>query len=517
MLSDQQTLVVAVVLLLMLFVALHRRKWRSSGAHGTARWATESDLEAKKMFGKNGLILGRTRRKGKLLRIPRYQHLSVYAPTGAGKGVSFVVPTLLDYRRGSVFVFDPKGELFRISSGARARMGDRIIRLDPFGVCGPGGDCFNPFREIRPGPTLIDDARAAAEAMIVRPAEGDRDPFWNNSAAALLTSLTTATLLLVGGDDRNLSTVREFLTDPGLLKVVIAELQKLGGIPARLGNQVERQSMSEKEFAGVVSTANTHSNFLDSELVAAMINRSTFSADVLLRPGTTIYFILPVEQLDAQRNLLRLVVSTLLRHVMQYGVKNGGEVLWLLDEASLLSELDALSQALVLGRGRGIKLYMFWQTLEQSQVAFRGRLNLVSDNSDAKMFFGVNSFSTAELVSKSLGNTTILTESTNESKSVSMSQGYGSPSQNQTSWTTGRNFAEQGRALVFAEEVMRTSGELLIAFVKGVPPILARRIKYFSDPLFRPGATFWQSAIRGVGWVLVLASLAVVARAAMSH
>ena len=65
----------------------------------------------------------------------------------------------------------------------------------------------------------------------------------------------------------------------------------------------------------MISTANTHTSFLDSELIAAAVNSSTFSADVLLKPGTTIYFILPVEQLDVQRNFLRLVVSRMLRHV----------------------------------------------------------------------------------------------------------------------------------------------------------------------------------------------------------
>jgi len=485
--SDKQVLILLAVAA-FLFLLFRRRPWRGSGnAHGTARWASEYNLQSSRMLSGKGLILGRTTRRGKLIRISNYQHFSVFAPTGAGKGVSFVIPTLLDYRRGSVFVFDPKGELFKTTARARTAMGNRIIRIDPFGLCGPGGDTFNPLSAIPRGPMLIDDARAAGEAMIVRPPDGERDPFWNNSAAMLFTAMIAATLLLMDEESRNLSTVREMITDPTIFKEVVRRLQGLGGIPARLGNQLARQSESEKESAGVHSTANTHSSFLDSELVASAVNTSSFSADVLLSPGTTIYFVLPVEQLDAQRNFLRLIVSTLLRHVIRHGVKRGGEVLFLLDEAaSFVTGLEALSQALVLGRGRGIKLFLLWQSVEQAQVAFKDRPNLVSDNCDAQVYFSVNSFPSAELISKRLGTWTMVTETANESQSSSKSSASGTQGPHfQNGWARSFNYSEHGRALLDPSEVLQLSGEYLIAFIKGTPPILARRIKYYADPAFR--------------------------------
>lgn len=503
--NDQQALMLLIIaaVLVLLF---RRKKWVPSGnAHGTARWASEFDLRSARMLSRRGLILGRTTRRRKLIRIPSYQHLSVYAPTGAGKGVSFVIPTLLDYRKGSMFVFDPKGELFRATSRARAAMGNRIVRIDPFGVCGPGADSFNPFSAIPRGPMLIDDARAAAEAMIVRPPEGERDPFWNNSAAMLFTATITATLLLMDDASRNLSTVREMITDPAIFKEVIKRLQTMGDIPARMGNQLARQAESEKEAASVHSTANTHSSFLDSELVAAAVNTSTFSPDALLTPRTTIYFILPVEQLDAQRNFLRLVVSTLLRHVMRHGVKNGGEVLFLLDEASSFANgLEALSQALVLGRGRGVKLYLFWQSVEQAQAAFKDRPNLVSDNCDAQVFFAVNSYATADLVSKRLGAWTKVVETCNESDSGGKSFGSGTMGpQSQRGWSQSFNYAEHARALLDASEVLQLNGGYLIAFIKGTPPILARRIRYYADPLFRRWRTLLRRLLLAIAFALL--------------
>ncbi len=444
------------------------------------------------MLSGKGMILGRTTRKGKLITINKYTHLMITAPTGAGKGVSFVIPTLLTYRRGSVFIFDPKGELYAITAKARSAMGQRIIRIDPFEVCGPNSDSFNPFDDIHPGPILVDEARAMAEAIVVRALEGDKDPHWNNSAVMLLTVMLTATLLFMKPKDRNLSTVREMMTDPTIFKEVLARLQLYGGIPARLANQLTKQAESEKELAGVISTANTHCAFLDSELVSMVVsNTSSFSTDVLLEPGTTIYFILPVEQLDAQRNFLRLVVSTLVRHVIRHGVKDGGETLFLLDECSALSGLDALQQAFVLGRGKNIRLYTFWQSIEQAQAAFKKTPNLVLDNSDAQIFFGVNSYATADLISKILGTWTMVTSKANESSSGGRSYTFSATqgTTQQTGWSQSIDYSEHARPLLNPAEVIQLSGEYLIAFVKGCPPIFARRLKYYSDPLFRRSLT----------------------------
>ena len=57
--------------------------------------------------------------------------LVTIAGTGAGKGVSQVIPAQLTWR-GSVVVNDPKGELYAITARCRREMGQRVsasIRL----------------------------------------------------------------------------------------------------------------------------------------------------------------------------------------------------------------------------------------------------------------------------------------------------------------------------------------------------------------------------------------------------
>src|SRR5579871_1324417 len=105
--GEQLCLLVAAVVLIVLFC--YRPKWCGSGrAFGTARWATLADLQAAGMIGTRGLILGRTR-LGDLIWMPRYTHLAIFAPTSAGKAVSYVTPWLLKYKSGSCVTTDPKG------------------------------------------------------------------------------------------------------------------------------------------------------------------------------------------------------------------------------------------------------------------------------------------------------------------------------------------------------------------------------------------------------------------------
>jgi type IV secretion system protein VirD4 len=187
--NDGEGMVLLVLALgaLLLVACRYRSRWRGSGtAHGTARWADLGDLRGAGMLAGDGLILGRTPERGLLVRVPRYTHVMAVAPTGAGKGVSLVIPNLQTFARGSCFVWDPKGENYRLTAAARRALGQNVILLDPFGVTGDGrASCFNPLDLIEGGPRLVDEARALAEAVVVRTGS-EPDPHWVESAVAVI-------------------------------------------------------------------------------------------------------------------------------------------------------------------------------------------------------------------------------------------------------------------------------------------------------------------------------------------
>jgi type IV secretion system protein VirD4 len=511
--TDQQALMILAVIAVLIVVFARRRWLPSTTAFGTASWASEKVLRAAGMLGHSGLILGRTM-SGKLIRAANYCHILLVGATGAGKGVSIIIPNLLAYYRGSVVCFDTKGDLHATSAKRRAARGERIIRLAPFNN---GTHCFNPLDTIpKDSPMLVDSARAIAEALVVRQGT-ENDPHWNDKAVQVITALLVLVLMRFKGPERSLNSVQEIASDPELLSSAADKLKEMGGIPGRLGSQLkvlfdkEQAGALSKEGAGVMSTVARHLAFLDSELVARSTARSTFDPLILLKPGTTLFLQIPPDQLEAQKGLLRCWISTLVRMIGVAGNERAAEVLFLLDEASALGSLSALEEALVRGRSAGVRLLVAYQSDAQVQAAFKDKPSLLYDNCTTKIYLGAGSIETAERISKSLGEWTQVLEGFGENVSRSRNIEGGTANQGvQLSQGSNLNYTVNGRALLKPDEVLILSDDYLIAFQRGMPPILARRIKWYQDKEFTRSAAVGFAAMLLL-WLLATAIGLVVA------
>lgn len=247
-----------------------------------------------------------------------------------------------------------------------------------------------------------------------------------------------------------------------------------------------------REGASVLSTVQRHLSFLDSALVAASVARSTFKVRDLLKPGTTLFLQIPPDQLEAQRGLLRCWLSTLIRAIGREGNERSAEVLCLLDEASALGGLSAVEEALVRGRSAGVRLLLAYQSDSQVKAAFKDKPTLIYDNCSVQLYLGATSIESAERLSRSLGEWTQVVESASEQESKGRQGGGfdapGTSTQTSWGWNWNRSWQPQARALLRPEEILTQSRDYLIALVAGLPPILARRIKWYADPLLAAAA-----------------------------
>ena len=71
-------------------------------------------------------------------------HVLTIAPAGAGRDRSCMIPNLLNYA-GQAVVLDVGGKAYAATADARVAMGQRVMRLDPFGVAGPESNKLAPF------------------------------------------------------------------------------------------------------------------------------------------------------------------------------------------------------------------------------------------------------------------------------------------------------------------------------------------------------------------------------------
>ncbi len=364
--SDEQFLAIVFWLAVLILIFSRRRAGPSKTAFGQAAWMTTARMRAAGLIARAGtaLIVGRTDR-GQIIRLPSYCHTLLVGGTGSGKGVSVVIPNLLAHRRGSVVVFDTKGDRFDITAARREKNGERILRLGPFTG---GSNKLNPLDAIPPNsPLLIDLARACAESLVIRKGT-ETDEHWIDKSCQIICNVLVLVLRNFASEKRNLNTVAEIISAP-LLDAAADKLIEIGGIFERLGHQIkalfdpELTGVLSKEGASVHSTVSRFLSFLDSEFVAAAVASSTFEVKDLLKPNhrVTLYIQIPPDMLEAQRGLLRCWISNLIRVIGSSGNESSSEVLFLLDEASALGSLGALQEAAVRGRSAGVRLLLAYQ------------------------------------------------------------------------------------------------------------------------------------------------------------
>lgn len=513
-------------------------------SHGTASWASVSDLERAGMLGGSGLNVGRVitgrpsfwrslrelfvfslphdpacerfvmsmrvaqpQRHVKEVRLNRAVHIAVFAPTGVGKGVSLVVPHLLECPDSCV-VIDPKGENAKLTADARRAMGHKVVILDPFKVVTDKPDTFNPLSMIDPdSPLALDDCKAMAKETVVRTGM-ENDPHWPDRAEEMIAALT-GSLFTLPAEYRSLQSLRDLLTKNDYRKQALAKAGAStlwDGMLSRVANSVI--GLVDKELAGVVSTANRHTAFLDTSPIAASTKDSSFNPAELRTGKMTIYLVIPPEYLKSQSALLRLWIGSMLRVRVKGGAGEHNKVHFVLDEAASLGRLEVLDDAVDKYRGYGVRLMFFYQSLGQLKKCWGndgGDQTLLSNTT--QMFFGVNDHQTAEFVSNRLGEETIVVESGGTSKGGSSSTNDpGNSKSYSTSWNKNRNWNQMARRLLKPEEVTALNQRIAVTFAPGVRPICTALTRYYEA---QPGNGFWrQLRIKAEVWTAALCLLA---------
>lgn len=157
-------------------------------SHGTAGWAKNKDIKKAGLSAPSGFVVGRNPFTKKLLLHDGPEHILLVAPTRSGKGVCNMVPTGLLWPH-SIFLFDPKGELWEFTATHRQKaLGQKVMKFEP--LCKDDSAAkWNPFAEIDfQSFEELTDVSTISEMMIKTGGES-KDPFWENSAVALVNGV----------------------------------------------------------------------------------------------------------------------------------------------------------------------------------------------------------------------------------------------------------------------------------------------------------------------------------------
>ncbi|WGJ62710.1 type IV secretory system conjugative DNA transfer family protein [Wolbachia endosymbiont of Frankliniella intonsa] len=462
-----------IVLMIILWNVRERLiEWRpfkkKESLHGDSQWASEKDIRKAGLRSKKGLLLGKDKR-GYFIA-DGFQHALLFAPTGSGKGVGFVIPNLL-FWNDSVIVHDIKLENYEITSGWRERQGQKVYVWNPAQPDGVS-HCYNPLEWIseKPG-QMVDDVQKIANLIM------PEQDFWQNEARSLFVGVV---LYLLAAPEKVKSfgeVVRTMRSDDVVYNLAVV-LDTMGKIihPVAYMNIAAFLQKADKERSGVVSTMNSSLELWANPLIDTATSSSDFNILDFKRKKTTVYVGLTPDNLTRLRPLMQVfyqqATEFLCRKLPSDDEPYG--VLFLMDEFPTLGKMEQFQTGIAYFRGYRVRLFLIVQDTEQLKGIYEeAGMNSFLSNSTYRITFAANNIETANLISQLIGNKTVQQESLNKPKFLDLNPA-----------SRSLHISEIQRALLLPQEIIMLPRDDQIILIESTYPIKSKKILYYSDSTF---------------------------------
>lgn len=355
--------------------------------HGSARWATISDLKAKglahradKRLPHGAVRIGRLssalnpRPYDLVLRSKQLlTHTGIFGPSGSGKSSTFYMNILRDWAQsGSALVMDIKGELYAHT----ASYYDHVYRLD---LENPTlSDLWNPLPRCLGNGEL---AHSIASIVVGYEPENmkvnDGTHYWISGETALMKALCLHLPTIAANP--TLPMIKEYLSRNDLKKLT-EEMQASEDDEAQIewGNFTKVDP--EKTQGGVITGLNNKIAPLRSPNAMSILKtineeeqaRGVREIDLacLRKPSTAIYIVLSERQASQYRILLELIFGLAGIEMEASSEKNSTPVLMALDEAGNIKP-PKLEERLKIGRYRNTPYLLGFQDVTQLKLRFQ--------------------------------------------------------------------------------------------------------------------------------------------------
>ena len=451
--------------------------------YGSSRWATATEAERAGLFEARGVFLGEFSKH--YLRHDGPEHVMAFAPTRSGKGVGLVIPTLLSWTQSAV-IHDIKGENWQLTSGWRSKFSHCLL----FNPTDPRSARYNPLLEVRKGPNEVRDVQNIADILVDPEGALERRDHWEKTSHSLLVGVILH--VLYSEKEKTLARVASFLSDPRrsfehTLRAMMATNHL--GTPeqpcvhpkvAEVAREVLNKADNER--SSVLSTAMSFLGLYRDPIVA----RTTAACDWRIsdlvdaeRPAS-LYLVVPPSDISRTKPLVRLILNQIGRRLTETlegdpAKRRRHQILMMLDEFPALGRLDFFETALAFIAGYGIRAYLIAQSLNQISKAY-GENNAILDNCHVRIAFASNDERTARRISDALGTATELRAQRNYA------------GHRLAPWLSHVmvSRAETARPLLTPGEVMQLPPSDELVLVSGLPPIRAKKLRYYEDRNFIP-------------------------------
>ncbi len=442
--------------------------------YGEAHWATPAEIKKAGLFH-NGTGMTMGMYKGKLLVVDKTncQHALLFAPTGSGKGVGFVLPNLL-FWDDSVIVHDVKLENFEITSGYRtAKMHQKCYLWNPADQDGYT-HCYNPMDFIaRDYGKQVDDVMKITKFLL------PKEEFWTNEGRALATGIMLA---LLACDDRPISmgeVLRTLRSDDVSYNIAVL-LDTRGEFihPTGYMNLAAYLQKPDKERGSVTSTAASSMDLWANPLVDAATMKSDFNIGKFRKIATSLFVGISPSNVMRLQPLLQIFYQQcagIFTKKMPDKKTEKHRVMMLLDEFPTLGKMDEIKAGIAYYRGYWVKLFLITQDTEQLKSIYEASgMNSFLSNCTYRITYAANNVDTARYISDLLGKKTMVSQNEgSRPKYLDLNPGSRTVST-----------SKSGRELLLPQEVIGLPKDEQIILIEANPPIRCKKIFYYKDKLF---------------------------------
>lgn len=446
-----------------------KSKTVGDGQYGTARFASEAEIkrtfaqvpyepvlwrQGKHLPKVQGIVVGGlfSRTRVTALVDSGDIHLLMIGAAGVGKTANFLYPCI-EYACASGMSWlctDTKGDLFRNYAGiAQKYYGYQTSILDLRNpTCSDGDNILgmvNKYMDLylENPENLAVKAKAEKYAKItaktiISSGGGDsssygQNTFFYDAAEGLLTSVILLISEYCPKEQRHIVSVFKLIQDLLAPSPVKGKnqfqllMQKLPADHKAKWFAGAALNTAEQAMASVLSTAMSRLNaFLDSEMEQILCFDSTMDTEAFCNSKSAIFIVLPEED-STKYFMVSLFLQQIYREMLSIADEHGGKlpnrVVVFGDEIGTIPKIESLEMLFSAGRSRRISMVPIIQSFAQLQKNYgKEGSEIIVDNCQGVLFggFAPNSES-AEILSKALGNKTVL--------SGSISRGKNDPSQ----------------------------------------------------------------------------------------
>ncbi len=446
--------------------------------HGSSAWSKGGEEYRKLPDGSqilnktDGFILSRHHYLGtdpKKVKVNK--NVLVFGGSGSGKSAAYVKPNILQ-KLGSYVITDPKGELYRETSGYLKASGYEVKVLNL--VDTEYSNRYNPLAHIRD----YSDVDIIAHT-IVAGGEGDgggksADPFWDNTAKMLLKACIYYVISVLPEEERNLSSclniVRAGGSDESIFdRLFVGELKP--DHPGRKEYEGIRVGADKTKQSIAISLVSKLSHF-DSPNMQRLTTTNDIDFEDLGEKKVALYVISP-DSHSTYNYILTIFYGQLLQRLYALADRCGGAlhqpVYLLLDEFANIGKIPDFNQKLSTRRSRLISMSIIVQSIEQLIDLYKDLHENIIANCDTQLFLGSQSIKTCEYFSKSLGQTTLTFQSKSKNRDEKDTK------------TQGFSYSEQrqGRELMTIDELKRMPYDDMIILIRGLKPIYTQKAWYY--------------------------------------